>query len=73
MDYPEIKEKLHSHILRLRGKQQLTGRYRLREYQAIIKSEPEGGNTNYPTYLCQIENIDTKILESIIVKQEEII
>ena len=62
MEHQAITEKLHSHILRLRRKQQLNGRYRLREYQAIGL-----------TYLCEIENIDTKILESIIVKQEEII
>ena len=62
MEHQAITEKLHSHILRLRRKQQLNGRYRLREYQAIGL-----------TYLCQIENIDTKIVETLLVKHKEII
>lgn len=57
-----IKEKLHSHILRLCRKQQLPGRYWLREYQVIGF-----------TYLCEIENIDTKIIETILVKHKDII
>lgn len=62
MEHQAITEKLHSHILRLRRKQQLNGRYRLREYQVIDL-----------TYLCQIENIDTKIVETLLVKHKDII
>nr|DAS53486.1 MAG TPA: hypothetical protein [Caudoviricetes sp.] len=62
MEHQAITEKLHSHILRLRRKQQLNGRYRLREYQVIGL-----------TYLCQIENIDTKIVETLLVKHKDII
>ena len=62
MEHQTITEKLHSHILRLRRKQQLNGRYRLREYQVIGL-----------TYLCQIENIDTKIVETLLVKHKDII
>ena len=62
MEHHAITEKLHSHILRLRRKQQLNGRYRLREYQVIGL-----------TYLCQIENIDTKIVETLLVKHKDII
>ena len=72
MDYQTIKEKIHSHILRLYRKQQLDGRYSLKEYQTIM-TEPEGGNTGELAYLCQIENIDTGIVKPLLVKHKEII
>lgn len=68
MQNQETKLKLHNHIQRLYRKGQLPGRYHLRKYLIVL--EPD---ENVLCYLCQIENIDTKILESIIVKQEEII
>lgn len=65
-----IQEKLHSHILRLYRKQQLNGRYHLIEYQVIMEPLVESGD---PTYLCQVENIDTKIIEQLLVKHKDII
>lgn len=72
MDYQTTKEKIHSHILRLRRKQQLDGRYVLKEYQTIM-TESGGGNTGKLAYLCHIENMDTGIVKPLLVKHKEII
>lgn len=71
MGNQEIKEKLHSHILRLRRKQQLNGRYVLKEYQTIM-TESGGGNTGEPAYLCHIENMDTGIVKPLLVKHRDL-
>ena len=68
MNPQETKLKLHNHIQRLYRKGQLPGRYHLRKYLIVL--EPDG---SILAYLCQIENIDTKIIEQLLVKQEEII
>lgn len=63
----EIKLKLHNHIQRLYRKGQLPGRYHLRKYLIVL--EPD---ESVLAYLCQIENIDTKIIETLLVKHRDL-